>query len=255
MTSNIDKREREYLQEAVSQCLDWPVDRHFHDGIVRMVLLRPLIYSLGKPSILQALPGLDIQGLKESLGVEVSRTLRHFRTEWKEAPQEDWDVHLTPLLTVLDVAGTLGQEAVSRIVSPSLACLLNATEQLELAGNDLHWDLKSSLVRLFNESLEALRAKSDRGSKSRPQPTSSAKNDVGTSDAGFDKAKIVEFVDTAIQNMDEDAKLEYLQALLTRPDGLPCQTSQLLSAYIVIRRLEGKFAMLFLFQRQPLITS
>lgn len=244
MTSNIETRERDYLLEAVSQSRGWHITDAPYSGLSRVALLKPLISALQQPSVLKAVPDVDLQSHRLMVANQVSRAVEYFCDSSSMLSEPSRGSHVAPLLVALSIADIMDQDAISTGILPKLPRLLGACEQLRSAGHDSHWDLRNALTKLFGKEIQALGA-TEAGPSTEEQKSAMLDLDrdrVSPSEGSFNKAKILEFVDTTIQNMDEVAKLEYLQTLLAKADDHPDKTSQLLSAYRVVQRLEGKQA-------------
>lgn len=241
MTSNIETRERDYLLEAVSQSRGWHITDAPYSGLARVVLLKPLISALQQPSVLKAVPDVDLQSHRLMVANQVSRAVEYFCDSSSTLSEPSCESHVAPLLVALSIADIMDQDAISTGILPKLPRLLGACELLRSAGHDSHWDLKNALAKLFGKEIQALGA-TEAGPATTEQESAMPDLDldrIGFSERSFNKAKILEFVDTTIQNMDEVAKLEYLRTLLAKADDLPDKTCQLLSAYRVVQRLEG----------------
>ena len=241
MTSNVGKREQDYLLGAASLPPTWTSGSNDTLRTARLVLLAALISTLEQAPATKAIQGVDIGSLKRILGNWVRTSVDSLCFSLTQGSGEGWDAHLAHLLATLDAAGALGRPVPPGVISTSLLAFLESDTSHPLSGHESYWDLKKLLVKVVGEEIqpnlsttrEKVSTMSYQGCL-HPAPTH----------ADFDKAKILGFVDTAIQNANEGAKLEYLHTLLGGLDQLEDATSQLLLVYRVVQHIDRKLTCL-----------
>jgi hypothetical protein len=238
MTSNVEKREQEYVLEAKSVMQTWFSGKPSYHELFRMMLLSTFISAV-KQSTAAKLPSeLDIQALEQLLARGIHSFMDSFPSLAKD---HTTNLHgnLHELIVVLDAAEALERKLISPCFGPLISSFRDDQDHAGLPGWEDHWDLRMLLLK-YSSNDEPINAEKVRKSSLVKQINKLLLAKDRRDGTGFDRSKILDYVETVIQKKDQNSKVKYIQMLLTTPDNSPDEPCRLLSAYGAVQHLEGK---------------
>ncbi len=217
-SGGLEEREKTYLLDAYSH-LQTPCKGS--DTALRLTLLCTFISVLQDSTALKKLEewGLDLDVLK---------TKHLLPAAWPTITSEEWrGQESSSFLTALDALNVLDKET----IAPAAQSLLNTSNYLLENGlQGAGWDMRIFLAKHCPETL-------DSPFTIRLPPLNEADE---TSTTAISKASLMEYVDMAVRDADEDQKLEYLQQLV-KENERPRPFEHLVFIDRLIHHVKGRF--------------
>lgn len=241
MTANVEKREEEYLRNAVTVMTE-PSGLSELLPIFRITLLKTLILAVYSHCTPKTVRNLGVDALELRLTGLVEAVVKEFCSGWQNTET------LVPLLQALSVAldttdsleryefaDALYAE-LSRVIAPFIPRLRGASETLRSRGDVDIWSLRRFLIK-----------RSDRDNK----PRLDLGNTTAAPSAGSDassglqlchKEGVVEYIDTFVADSDVKTRLNVIRTLLNQQTDAPNRMARLLAVQRVIQSLDGNTA-------------
>lgn len=224
MTSNLEVREREYLAEVAEVIASWSARSISSSNTIRLLLSSAMTTALEQSSNYRSSKQapIDLEAVRQSLSVEAKVFLR--------------DIHLGGMskavaLINLEELNAVTSLAIQEQIQPDLEDLGNVAEKFCTQGLKAGWKLKTLLVNHFKQhlplALDVQLEKTD-GLQGHSPPESHVDPTFET-----DRNDILEYINTAIDGLDNTGQLQQLRDLLS---GLPTD-SMPLGKLLAVHRL------------------
>lgn len=224
MTSNLEVREREYLAEAAEVIASWSARSKSSSNTIRLLLSSAMTTALEQSSNYRSSKQapIDLEAVRQSLSVEAKVFLR--------------DIHLGGMskavaLINLEELNAVTSLAIQEQIQPDLEDLGNVAEKFCTQGLKAGWKLKTLLVNHFKQHLPlalAVQLEKTDGLQEHFPPESHVDPTFET-----DRNDILEYINTAIDGLDNTGQLQQLRDLLS---GLPTD-SMPLGKLLAVHRL------------------
>lgn len=228
-SGNPEEREKGYLQEAASllqsSCKE-------SEAVTRLVLLHAFISGLRESSNLDKLGRLGpvIEDLKKRLVEEVKTIMELGKWRGKT---------LLSLLIALKTTDVLDRQAIRESLSSALPFLVKASRKYLQKNSQAGWEIRMFLARYFPEKMGS------------PLKLRFLAQDVGDgedeeegagSPALVDRATLLQYVDVVVRDIDDEAKMAYLEELLAEQgEDRVEECYRLFIVRTLVQHLAGKF--------------
>ena len=246
MTANVEKREANYLRDAISTMKKPKSSKATVQGldVVRVVLLKTLVVAIKGHCTDERCRDLGADALESQLTRLIGAVVKQFCAGWEDT--ESLGPLLQALSVVLDATDDLGQSASTDelhkeligVIDPYLPRLREASEVLRLRGDVDVWSLRRFLA---GKSAKSPLTLLDLGS------FPAAKSEDGShGPAGVQlshKGEILKYVDAVVGD-DDEVKLSYSRSLLLEQPEAPNRIAKLLAVQRMIDNLDGNAASL-----------